>query len=839
MTKMPHRQWHRRLRHLLLLLLLLLAIAAPIAAPAQTPTDPQQLDKQGRQQYEAAQYTEAIALWQSAIASFKAQGNSQAQAQALSNLSLAYQQLGQWDNASEAIDQSLALLRNGNSQQLAQTLDILGRLQLARGQAETALTTWQQAAEIYKAHPDSTPLIRNQINQAQALQTLGLYTQAQKQLSKTLQTLQAQPDSALKAMGLRSLGNVLRLTGDLPAAQATLQQSLTLAQALNNPQAIGEALLALGNIATAQEDSPTALALYQKAATYAEPTAIPAQLHQLDLLIKTKQPDAARALLPQILAQIDRLPPSRTAIYARVTYAQGQIKLAQPPDRNNLTLALAQARQLQDPRAESSVLGTLGRLYEQTHQWSDATRLTRRALEIAQTLKAADLTYQWQWQLGRLLRQQQDIKGAIAAYDQAIGQLQAIRQDLVTINPDVQFSFRDQVEPAYRQFVDLLLQPGPGKEPTQEYLRQARHTLESLQLAELDDYFRAACLTPKQQLDNVVDEADPTAAIIHTSILDDRIEVILKLPNQPLRHYATYLPRAEVEQTLANLRRDIAEPDAIRPTRAAARQLYNWLIQPSAAAIAQSQVKTLVFVLDGMLRNIPMGALYDGTHYLIENYAVAISPSLQLFAPQPLPTHQFKALAVGINQARLGFSRLPYVGDELTHIQATIPSQILLNQQFTSLAFQTEVNDQPFSIVHLATHGRFSSKASETFVLAWDKTINVNEMDTLLRSRDKAPAQPLELLVLSACATAAGDSRAALGLAGVAWRAGARSTIASLWNVNDRSTALLMSQFYQSLSTPDTTRAEALRQAQLALLKNPEYQLPLFWSPYVLIGNWL
>jgi CHAT domain-containing protein len=849
---MIQRKWYRLLSQLFLLTLLLIGIALPMTygrsqtiaaqppSPPQTPNDPQQLDRQGRQHYEAAQYSEAIGLWQTAIDRFITTGDRPRQAQTLSNLSLAYQQLGQWDKARDTIDQSLALLLNTKqTQQLAQTLDILGRLQLATGQADTALTTWKQAAAIYKTHRDTTPLTRNQINQAQALQSLGLYTQAQRQLAQALQTLQAQPDAVLKAIGLRSLGNVLRMTGNLTDAQATLQQSLTVAQAINSPPDIGEALLGLGHIATAQEDNLAALTLYQKAATYAPRTAIPAQLRQLDLLIKTKQLGVAQQLLPQLLAQIDRLPPSRTAIYARITYAQCQIKLAQPPDRANLTLALAQARSLQDARAESAALGTLGRLYEQTQQWPEATRLTQRALQIAQTLNAADITYQWQWQLGRLLRQQQDIPGAIEAYGQAIHQLQAIRYDLVTINPDVQFSFRDQVEPAYRQFVDLLLQPGPGLEPSQANLRQARDTIEALQLAELDDYFRAACLTPKQQLDSVVDQADPTAAIIHTSILSDRIEVILKLPHQPLRHYSSKIPKAEVEQKLAQLRRDITEPDALRPTQAAARQLYNWLIQPSASAIAQSQVKTLVFVLDGMLRNIPMAALYDGQHYLIENYAVAISPSLQLFAPQPLPTHKFHALAVGINQARLGFSRLPYVTNELTQIKAKIPSQILLNQQFTSLAFQAEVNAQPFSIVHLATHGRFSSKASETFVLAWDKTINVNEMDTLLRSRDQKPDQTLELLVLSACSTAAGDNRAALGLAGVAWRAGARSTIASLWNVNDQSTALLMAQFYQSLSQDDTTRAEALRQAQLALLKTPEYQLPLFWSPYVLIGNWL
>ena len=139
-----------------------------------------------------------------------------------------------------------------------------------------------------------------------------------------------------------------------------------------------------------------------------------------------------------------------------------------------LSTALQQARSLQDTRAESYAIGTLGNLYEQTQQWADATKLTQQALVLAQTLDAADISYQWQWQLGRLLRQQQDIPEAIAAYDQAIKQLQSIRYDLVTVNPDVQFSFRDKVEPVYRQFVDLLLQPHNGVEPSQDNIRQAR-----------------------------------------------------------------------------------------------------------------------------------------------------------------------------------------------------------------------------------------------------------------------------------------------------------------------------------------------------------------------------
>lgn len=851
---------------LLLVVLFVVSMGIPISAQhpstsqAASPTvhtelDAKTLERQGRQRYEAAQYTEAVELWQQAIIAFKAKDDRVGQAQTLSNLSLAYQQLGQWDKASEAIANSLAFIQTSNFKTqnfkllLAQAWDVQGRLQLSKGNAAGALATWQQAAALYMQLKDQTRLTRNQLNQAQALQTQGLYSQAQKQLTAVTQILQQQPDSALKATGLRSLGNILRATGNLAESRRVLQQSLVVATAISNPQEIGESLLSLGNTAAAQAETAaapdeavrTAIAFYQQAATHDLLTAVPAQLHQLDLLLKTKQLDAARLLLPQIQAQIDLLPVSRNAVYARIEYAQSLMKLGSRAQAIAQLLATArqQARILQDARAESYAIGTLGNLYEQVQQSPDATTLTQQALTIAQTLDATDIAYQWQWQLGRLLRQQQDRPGAIAAYDQAIKHLQSIRYDLVSVNPDVQFSFRDKVEPVYRQFVDLLLQSHSGVEPSQDNIRQARTTIEALQLAELNDFFREACLTPKQQLDAVVDQDDPTAAVIYATILSDRIEVILKLPQQPLRHYATFLPQNQVEQTLEQLRRNIAEPDALQQTQTQAQQVYKWLILPSIDAISQSNVKTLVFVLDGRLRNIPMTALYDGHQYLIENYAVALSPSLQLFSPNSLQSAHLNALVMGVDQARHGFSRLPYVSIELKQIQSEVRSQVLLNQQFTTQAVQSKMNSQSFSIVHLATHGQFSSKAEETFILAWDKTINVNELNRLLKARDQQRSQPLELLVLSACETAAGDQRAALGLAGVAIRAGARSTIASLWSVNDQSTALLMNQFYQSLINQAQPRAEALRRAQLTLLKTPEYQLPLFWAPYVLIGSWL
>ena len=175
-----------------------------------------------------------------------------------------------------------------------------------------------------------------------------------------------------------------------------------------------------------------------------------------------------------------------------------------------------------------------------------------------------------------------------------------------------------------------------------------------------------------------------------------------------------------------------------------------------------------------------------------------------------------------------------------THkIRSQIPSSILLNKEFTSTALQSRINSLPFPVVHLATHGQFSSKPEETFIIAADGPIYVNQFNNLVRTVEQNRPEAIELLVLSACQTATGNERAALGIAGIAFQAGARSTIASLWNLDDESTAILMSKFYQELANNKLTKAEALRRAQVTLLQNPKYKRPRYWAPYVLLGNWL
>lgn len=170
---------------------------------------------------------------------------------------------------------------------------------------------------------------------------------------------------------------------------------------------------------------------------------------------------------------------------------------------------------------------------------------------------------------------------------------------------------------------------------------------------------------------------------------------------------------------------------------------------------------------------------------------------------------------------------------------SVLPAEVLLNEDFTNLSLQEQLNLLPFPVVHIATHGQFSSQSENTFILSWGGKINVKELDSLLRQKEEELSSPIELLVFSACETADGDDRAALGLAGVAVRAGARSTLGTLWRVRDESTAQLMVRFYQELAGDfGISKAEALRRAQLTLLQEDRYRLPYYWAPYVLVGNW-
>ena len=808
--------------------------------------DSDSLDQQAQQLYETGQYRDAIPLLEQIISNYSDSGNLIGQINALVNLALVYQRLGNLDQAKETLSQSYTQLsqlpNTKESQELqAQILSVQGQLYLSLGETKKALSMWQQTSAIYQDIGDLNRLTESQIYQVQALRVLGLYNQATKTLTEIKETIQKQPDSKLKSTALQYLGDVLRRVGKFKDSQAILHQSLVIAENLQNQTLIAENLLSLGDTARLQGKTANASYFYERAVDKSSlpHLKIQGQLNQLSVLIATQEWSEARALLPAIDYTLTSLSASKTAINARINLAKTLSKTqnSQLKTPNSLATYLADAlklaRNLGDKRAEAEAIGNLGTLYEQQSRLDEAQDLTEKALLIAQEIQAPDLAYQWQWQLGRILNLKQDRLGAIAAYSQSVQTLQSIRSDLVAISSDIQFEFRESVEPVYRELVGLLLEPNAS----QENLKKARDVIESLQLAELDNFFRDACLDTKPVN---IDEIDPTAAIFYTIILPDRLEVIVTLPGQPLRQITTNLPKTEIEQQLASVKTNITSPWRVL-RKDNLQKINDWLIGPIEAELANSNIRTLVFIPDGALRNIPMSVLYDGERYSMEKYSIAVAPSLQLIDSQANVRQNFSALTAGVTEVRPhrpNLGALPGVKLELENIKAEVPSLILLNESFTESNFKTVVNTSGYEIVHLATHGEFSSAAEETFLLTWDEEINLNELYNLI-SADQKQKNPIELLVLSACRTAAGDSRAALGLAGIAVRSGARSTLASLWSVDDLGTTELMTHFYQRLAKDKVTKAEALGQAQQELLQTEKFNHPFYWSAFILLGNWL
>jgi CHAT domain-containing protein len=887
------------------------------------------LIQQAAQLYEAGQFSQAKGVWQQAAET----GDQVRRAVALGNLALTLQQLGEWEGADRAITKGLSLIKQPTAT-YAQLLDIQGHLDFGRGRFQPALDRWQQAETIYTREKDGEGLRINRLNQAQAMQMLGSFTQVEKLMDTLQKDASQQTNPLLKVRELRSVMEISAKLGrydridQAEAMVANLDGDLGKLSVAQQQQEKAAMLLSLGNVnrSIAERDretsrtetplpSPTqpqylcksyagsdktiakeALAHYQKASQVQSegPIALQSNLSQLSLGQELGLDNSQ--LLPQIESQLKGLPPSRSTVFAEINLAQSLLCLSQSSDATiaqHLASAIAKAQTIQDKRAESYALGTLAKLYERQAnliqdtgtaktQLNYAKELSEKALVIANSIDATDISYQWQWQLGRILRHlggEQNRKQALEVYyPQAVKSLENVRGELTGTNPDVQFSFRDDAEPVYREFVDLLLDE-PSPSPAR--LNQAIELMDSLQVAELENFFRCV-LTQLVQVSQVSQKQDPEAAIFYPIILPDRIEVILQLPNQNPIRYSQKIQNAgqEVERTTLALRDALANDVSYASEyKQAGEKIYRWLIQAAEPELEKAKVKTLVFVLDGELRNIPIAALWSGKEFVIQKYAVAVTPGLKLLGPKRFEQQGFKALIGGLtgsDQTLIGaaavpgerrskssvsrqeFGPLPFVKREVEKLQAVIPqSTVLVDRQFVAENLAKSLRQESFPIVHLATHGIFSNNPKETYLVTADNQyIDLDRLQELLRTGKGNRREALELLTLSACETAKGNRRATLGMAGVAIRAGASSTVATLWSVDDRSTGKLVEQFYTNLresigKRDGGTRIQALRQAQLALLENKvnwgkdersegvDYSHPYYWAPFIMLGNWL
>jgi CHAT domain-containing protein len=549
--------------------------------------------------------------------------------------------------------------------------------------------------------------------------------------------------------------------------------------------------------------------------------------------------------------------------------------------------AIQCARAVDDTAGESYATGMYGRLYESYGSESDAMALSRRASFLAQKAQSPDSLYLWQWQTARILAKADVQHGdaidayddALVAYTNAAASLSLVRSDIALGhgNGDPRASFREDVGPLYFQLADLLLRRAESEENAAQNpaltaderarmvdqhrkdLVQARDVVERFKSGELEDYFQDACVNQDRVEQKPIAAIDRDTAVIYVIPLENRIELLVDLPTDssggtPLLGaglQAVRVPdvgRAKLEDVVYRFRNELEHPTIHRnrQDRKDAEQLYDWLIRPINLLLQEHKelkIQTLVFVPDGLLRTVPMAAFLDRDNgkYLIEEYATAVTPGLTLMEPKALGRQNVRLLLSGLSVSRFGYEALPSVKDELRDVRSAFPiaSKELLNNQFVIQAFGSEIRDEQFTIVHIASHGEFNREMKDSFILAYDDRLKLDELRKLIQP-SQFRGTPVELLTLSACRTAFGDDRAALGLAGVAIKAGARSALASLWYANDVSTTRLIADFYHELSdNPGISKAQALQRAQVHMLRDPDLGHPVYWAPFIIIGNWL
>ncbi|MDG4555220.1 MAG: CHAT domain-containing protein [Candidatus Competibacter sp.] len=657
-------------------------------------------------------------------------------------------------------------------------------------------------------------------------------------------------DPARHAAVLGELGETLRLTGAREDARRMLENSVALARHADAPDIAAASLNHLGNLAAGEGDIRAARAAYQDGLTLARraqdaPLTVAVLINGARLAARTGEPRRADALLDEAAQLLPTLPASRDKVYRLL--AVGQLRRTLPgasarqraQSLRDFTAAASMARALDDRPGLSHALGYQAQLQQDEGHPAQALALYRQAAFAAQQAEAPELLYRWQWAIGRRLAAQGDRDGAILAYQQAVTNLQAIRQDFVPMRAGETGSFRTSVGDAFLELADLLLQRAARQSMAaarEADLRAARDTMEALKTAEVKDYFQDDCVVALQARTVDLDRPPPRTAVLYPIPLPDRLELLLHTEGG-LRQVTVRVDHAAFTEAVRGFRRYL-EKRTSREYLPLAQRLHGWLIGPLQGELDARQVETLVIVPDGPLRTIPLAALHDGEGFLVRRYAVATTPGLTLTDLRPIPRQKIQPLLNGLSAAVQGFPPLDYVRGELDAIHAAYGGTVLEDADFRLANVQRELKETPYSIVHIASHGEFAGDARDTFLLTFDDKLTLDRLERFM-SLSQYRDRPVELLTLSACQTAAGDDRAALGLAGVAVKAGARSALATLWFINDQASSLLVTEFYRQLRNPELSKAEALQRAQTRLLADPRYQHPGYWSPFLLIGNWL
>ncbi len=679
-------------------------------------------------------------------------------------------------------------------------------------------------------------------------QAAGYHRRALSVMEEALSLAENGEDDSRTALFFSTLGDIYLCLGNTEAAARAFLKGEAFARNAENPRALIILINNMTNGLAADGSYAAAAFFYKKAVAKIEKSGTNEDLIPKILLnlirtaLRTGAYGEIGGMPENLFTRIGSQPDSYEKAFdfislGRVLRNAGEQLSAE--DRALSLSALQQAKRIsgeaENSRLLSYAFGYTGELYESQKQYADALRMTRKALFHAG--QDADIRYLWQWQIGRLFSAMGDTEKAVKAYRDAADTLSPIRGELLTGFREQKNAFHENSRPVYLGLADLLLKQIPENSPgTESGISEVMNIMETLKTAELEDYFADECISVSQNRNTGIRQTVPGTAILYPVILPDRLVLLLTLPDG-MRKISAAVSSEELNSLIGRCREHL-QTRPLGRYMADVRQLYDLIIRPLETLLDRHNTDTLIVAPDGGLRQIPFATLHDGKRFLIEKYAVGTIPAVSLTDISPPAADRSDILIAGLSESVMGFPALPGVQKELREIREIMPEgKVLENRDFTNKNLDREFKRHHYTLLHMATHGIFGGTPEESFLLTYDGRLTMNRLEYLIglgRYRS-----PVELLTLSACQTALGDERAAMGLAGVAVKAGVKSAVATLWYVDDESASYAIRHFYQQLRKEGLSKVKAMQAVQKKMIAGHRYGHPVYWSPFLVIGNWM
>ncbi|OYQ68043.1 hypothetical protein B9G53_00465 [Pseudanabaena sp. SR411] len=837
----------------------------------------------GIQQFKISQFEAAIQSWQQALTIYREIKDRLGEGQSLGNLGIAYHSLGQYNKAIEFHLQRLAIAQEIKDRLgEGQSLGNLGVAYHSLSQYDKAIEFHLQGLAIAQEIKDRLGEGKSLGNLGNAYYSLGQYDKAIKFYLQRLEIAREIKDRLGEGNALGNLGNAYYSLGQYNKAIKFHLQRLAITQEIKDR--LGEGA-ALGNLGVAY----SSLGQYDKAIKF--------YLQRLEIAREIKDRLGEGAALGNLGVAYSSLGQYDKAIKFHLQRLEitREIKdrLGEGQSLGNLGTTysflgkydkalefhlhyLAITREIKDRFGEGKSLNNLAVAYENLNRDPEAMISYQQALTIAREIGDRNGEGYALANLGNVISKAKGLELAIFFYKQSINVREAIRKDIRKLDKDIQKSYLETVSSSYKRLIYLLIQ--------QDRIMEALQVLDLLKIQELEDYLKnikgsdrsaqgVRLLEPEKamsvklgsisfenspeinsQLANKIQQLPKSeinkvpdylqkipqgTALLYPLILGDRLEIILFTPNTIPISRTVKISQKELETLVIDFRAGLLDAGS-EDVKEPATQLYKLLIKPIESELIQAKATTILYAPDGILRYIPIAALYDGKQWLAEKYRISnlIAYSLFDFSAQPKNSPNILAGAFGgkAGEQKFGQNALPATLTEVQAIANSFQNSVTLTEEnFSRQAIEAKFKNH--NILHLATHAEFNIGVPDNSFIIFgngDK-IRLNEITDW-------QIPNIDLIVLSACQTGVGklgDGVEILGFGYQVQKAGAKQAIASLWKVDDAGTQALMEAFYGELKKGDVTSTEALHRAQVALIRSPQYNHPNYWSAFFAIGNGL